>query len=807
MEADCIALMSRAATAAVFAVLLNASPVLAARSYRLDLPAGRLGEALSALGSQAQVSVTVDDASIWQRRVPAVKGTLSVPRAVRAMLGDGVEVIAKAPDVWQIRLARRPAPPRPKPVAKDATAQPTVEGAETIIVVASKRDMSLRDYAGSVSVVDGSALSFGGVGGTDAILSRLATVSSTYLGAGRNKLFIRGIADSSFTGPTQATVGQYLGDIRLSYNAPDPDLRMVDVQSVEVLEGPQGTLYGAGSLGGILRTVPNEPVFGVLSGALSGGVSATEHGDPGGDLSAALNVPVAGDTIALRVVGYGVSDGGYIDNPLRGRDDINRTTVAGGRAALRADLGDGWQAEIGGVYQHSIGDDSQYADAGGPRLERRSAVAEGFEATYGLGQFVLSKDLGTLRFRSTTARIAQTLSERYDATPPEGEPALFRQHNDTDLITNETRLWQPLGRRFGWVLGGSYVHNRTRLTRSLGSPDADVPVTGVENRVSEVTVYGEASYRITPWLIMTAGARFSHARLSGEANAPEPVFDFVAAQARAAVEADRDEDNLLPSVAVLAHVTPKLSVYARYQEGMRPGGLTMDGGFVRRFRSDHVATAEAGLRYGTPGRSPVDFALGFSHTDWSNIQADFLDGFGLPSTDNIGDGEIWSVAASVGWRPVPELRLDAAFAYNDGHITHPTEAYNSLLALAAARTFVAAGEIDRIPNVARFTVRGGFDWQHGLRDDLTLHVAAWARYVGASRIGVGPTLGAEQGEYPDSAVTIRVGSPRLGVTLGATNLSDSIGNRFALGTPFVTGRSQITPLRPRTIRLGVDFSF
>jgi outer membrane receptor protein involved in Fe transport len=70
---------------------------------------------------------------------------------------------------------------------------------------------------------------------------------STQLGPGRNKLFIRGVADSSFTGPTQATVGQYLGDVRLNYNAPDPDLNLYDIARVEVVEGPQGTLYGAGS--------------------------------------------------------------------------------------------------------------------------------------------------------------------------------------------------------------------------------------------------------------------------------------------------------------------------------------------------------------------------------------------------------------------------------------------------------------------------------------------------------------------------------------------------------------------------------
>src|SRR3546814_20550030 len=82
--------------------------------------------------------------------------------------------------------------------------------------------------------LDGGDLAFGGERGMDSILSRTASVSSTHLGPGRNKLFIRGIADSSFTGPTQSTVGQYFGDIRLSYNAPDPDLRLYDIDNVEI---------------------------------------------------------------------------------------------------------------------------------------------------------------------------------------------------------------------------------------------------------------------------------------------------------------------------------------------------------------------------------------------------------------------------------------------------------------------------------------------------------------------------------------------------------------------------------------------
>ena len=106
-----------------------------------------------------------------------------------------------------------------------------------------------------------------GAQGSEAVLDRLPMLASTSLGPGRNKIYIRGVADSSFNGPSQSIVGQYLGDVRLTFNAPDPDLQLYDMRRVELLEGPQGTLYGTGSLGGILRLVPNGPTCRHLAGS------------------------------------------------------------------------------------------------------------------------------------------------------------------------------------------------------------------------------------------------------------------------------------------------------------------------------------------------------------------------------------------------------------------------------------------------------------------------------------------------------------------------------------------------------------
>jgi outer membrane receptor protein involved in Fe transport len=789
------------------ALLLSATPTLAARPVAIDLPAGSLGAAVVALGHQAHVDVVVDDAALWTRPVAALRGRYAPADALKRLLArTGARAIPVGPASWRIRPAPMPSPrphraeptaaPPPPPAAADAAA---------IVVTASKRDLRLRDFPGTVTILDGLDLTFGGPGGTDAILSRLASVSSTYLGAGRNKLFIRGIADSSFTGPTQATVGQYLGDLRLTYNAPDPDLRLYDISSVEVLEGPQGTLYGAGSLGGIIRTVPNVPALDTTSGSLAMGVSATEHGAPGGDISAMANLPVITDTVGLRLVGYGESDGGYIDNPLRQKDNINRTNIAGGRATLRVSPGGGWTIDIGGIYQRNHGDDSQYADAGGPPLTRSSPVAEGFNADYKLGEMVISKDWDGLHFRSSTGIVGQHLSERFDASPIGAPAEVFTQRNATRLITTEARLWRPMQNGFGWVIGASYIDNRTILDRALGPPGATLPVTGVDNSIHEATLYGEASLRLLPWLTATAGGRASFARLSGGGNDVVPAASIIEALARAQVIADRKATSLLPSFALTASPLDRLTLYMRYQQGFRPGGLAIQSGFVQRFHSDRVETVEGGLRYGRPGPHGWDISASLSGTRWDNIQADFIDASGLPSTANIGNGRILSLAASASWRPLASLRLDAALAFNDSKVTEPSETYQALLIVAAASG--SSDAMRRIPNIARVTGRAGFDWQRPLGDGLALRVYGWARYVGRSRLGVGPFLGEEQGDYTDSALTARIGTPGLGASLTLTNLADSIGNRFALGTPFAIGREQITPLRPRTIRIGLDAKF
>ncbi|WEK47777.1 MAG: TonB-dependent receptor [Candidatus Andeanibacterium colombiense] len=769
-----------------------------AESAAIDAPAGRAGDAAVAIARQTGTSVVITDPAVSNRRVGAIRGRYSAKDAIKKLAkAAGAQAIQVGPMGWRLVAApvKPPKPVRPRAVpAAPPNEPPPAAAPEDIVVVGSKRDVLLADYPGEVEMIDGKELDFGGAGGTEKITQRVPSVSSTHLGSGRNKLFIRGIADSSFTGPTQSTVGQYFGDLRLSYNAPDPDLRLTDLQRVEILEGPQGTLYGAGALGGILRLVPNPPQLDVVGGSAAVGGSATQHGAVGGDASATINLPVSGNA-ALRVSVGAESQGGYIDKPLLGEKNVNRTDIIGGRAAFRFESDSGWSIDLIGIGQDTAGHDSQYADRGGPPLTRAARVKEGFDADYAQGQVVIGRQFGEVFFKSSTGITSQSLEERYDATLPGGDPRLFVQNNDTTMIANETRLWRPLEGGFAWLVGGSFTRNRTTLSRTLGPPGMPAPATGVRNEVDEATLYGEATLRLADQLVASAGGRFTYSWLGGDgqdiavAQLAQPV-----AQELARMTATRNEHAFLPSFSLVSNLFSDTSLYLRYQEGFRPGGLAIAGDIVTRFRNDHIRTFEFGARHGRPGAGPFEISANVSFTRWNDIQADFIDSAGLPSTANIGDGHIVSATVNGSAAIGRELRLDAGMTYNDSRVDRPI----GDLVFARSR---------QVPNIARFAGRAGFEYQRELGDDLFLIARGWAQYVGKSRLGVGPELGEEQGDYVDSGLTVRVGRDGFGVTLGLSNLTDEKGNRFALGTPFQIGREQITPLRPRTLRLGLDASF
>lgn len=801
--------MRHASGLAAAGLCICAAPLEAAGTQSFAIPPGRLGNALVRFGQQAGVTIGVTDAALASRATRGVRGRHATRVALsRLLAGTGASFVfidAQTVRVFAAPVARksRPRPvrqpraiPRPAPVAAPRpTPPPVVEDVpqQEIVVTASKQRTPLDRYAGTVSVLelDPDKTAREASRGTAAIVSRLPMIGSTSLGPGRDKLFIRGVADSSFNGPSQATVGQYLGDVRLTYNAPDPDLNLYDIERVEVLEGPQGTLYGTGSIGGIIRLVPGAPDPGGWAGSLSAGGTTTRRGGAGGDVAAMLNAPIADDRIAIRGVGYWTLDPGYIDDPSRGLTDINRTSSFGGRVALRADPGDDWRVTLGAALQNISSRDGQYALRGQPELTRASRLPQPFDNDYRLAYLEVAKAWRGAELSSTTAVVRHETDTVFDATiPPDAAtPRLFEEDIAITLLSHETRLSGASGRR-SWVAGFSGVYDISRVRRRLGDPAAPVPITGVRNENAEAALFGQVTLPVARRLAATLGGRLTYSRAVGELL--DKAVNEPAEPKRSTVRAS-------PTVALSWAAADRLLVFVHFQQGFRAGGLAVapngTAADSQRFEADTLKIYEFGMRLGRTGKDRFAASATISYASWSDIQADLVDTAGLPFTTNLGNGRIYGLEAQMTWRPRSGLTLEGAVFLNDTALSDPAPDYR----LADER---------ELPNIAKSGGRVAISYKAPLARAMSLTLDASVRYVGESQLGIGAPLDVEQGEFVEAAAGGRLSFGRFGISLDISNIGDVRGNRFAYGNPFgIAARDQVTPLRPRSIRLGIDTRF
>ena len=770
-------------------LIAGAGTVHAAPATQVSLSAMTLDQALIALSRITGAEIISTEPGLRHVRTRAVAGRLTLRAALdRLLAGTGYRFVRTAGGGYRIVAGRAVATPhahrRPSP------AVPITE-APDVVVTGSKQRIALLRYPGTLTRVVGvPTLPTGEVVAASDLGRILPVIQSTQLGPGRNKVFVRGIADSSFNGTTLSTVSVYLDDVQLSASGPDPGLRLYDVRSVEVMEGPQGTLYGAGSIGGVIRLTSNPPDLAHPTAGASGGLSTTSAGAPGGDLAVMANVPVIQDRLAVRGVGYVTREGGYIDDRSRGANDVNRNDVAGFRFTAAWVPGNGWHVEAGGARQALRTRDGQYALAGQGSLARRTALPQPFAADFTLGRLVVEKTWASgLRFVSATGAAAYDTADVFDATAVTAPiPATLRADTSKLLLSHETRLSRSLPGGGSWLAGITLISDRSVLLRSAGALGREADVTGVRNVTRAASAFGEATVTLLHNLSVTAGARYTIARVDGEPSQVRRAEPFVRGQMTRRID---------PTVALSYQIAPGLAAFARHQTGFRTGGLAVARGVgrVMNFQPDSIDVNEIGLR--RLKRSPHDLGLSvsLSRSHWTDIQADLLGRRGQPYTANIGDATIRAVEAVIDWCPMAGLTLTGAGLYTDNRVTGP-------LADPSRR------ENRRLPETPAFggyaTI--GYAWATTRR--FAPRVDATLTYVGPSVLGTGDLLDTMQGGYVVAGASTSVTVGHQTVSLGVDNLANSHADRFAFGNPIgLADRDQRTPLRPRTVRLGIASSW
>lgn len=768
-------------------VALAAQPVLArGPAAEIRIAQGTIASAIGEIARQSGAEIVTIEPGLARQPVAAQSLRGDAARALRQLL-RGTDFRAVRIGGNSFRIERRPRRPAPERRARPLPL-PAEPDAGEAIVVPGKFPTPLHDYPGSVGIVRLSGAGTFTSNRTDIedVARRTPILAGTAFGDGRDKVFVRGIADSSFNGASQPTTSIYLGDALIGFGSPNPNVKLYDIASVEVLEGPQGTLFGSGSIGGVVRIIPNPVVLDHTSASALAGLELTQGGEPGWKAAGTLNLPLVTDKVGLRLVGYDERSGGYIDDPVLG-GNLNRVDVAGGRLALAAEFGNGFSLDLGGLYQSTRARDSQYADATGP-LRRSSTIAEPYSSQLALARISLRKAWdGGLVLTSVASAGHRNAFDRFDATVGRPATTAFDVQRSSTMVSSETRFSRTTASGLTWVAGLALEYSEDGQSRALGIPDDTNPLDEVTNITRSGSLFAQGRFELFRDFQGTLGVRYTMARTDSQ-----PARGGTTSFIKGAI--DRHFD---PTIALLWRATSRLSLYGRFQTGYRNGGVTVARGVgkVADFKSDAIVMGEVGFRLLPPGSHGLTLSGAVSTAKWRNVLAELVSPRGVAVTSNIGDARITTVEANADWNSASGWSLGASLLYTQnqlvGDLTMQSSPRNRLL-----------------PIVPRFsaTARAGYSWTGAKRTVYTLGVDG--RYIGRSVLGPGTFYDLEQGNYFVADLTASARRGPFSLSLNVDNLLDAKSNRFSLGNPLILYRRDgRVPLRPRTVGLvaGVDW--
>ena len=620
-------------------------------------------------------------------------------------------------------------------IAGTAQAQETADTA--IVVTANKRDQSVRDVAGSVSAVTSEALQELNASSLSDYITRIPGVVFNDYQPGVSEVVIRGIASTTYHEANQATTGYYLNDIPLvepGFPIAIPDVDTFDLDRVEVLRGPQGTLFGSSSLGGSVNYYVKQADTSGADAAFEGGVSTTrDAGELGYSAKVMVNVPIVQDKLALRVTALQRYDAGYLNNVGTGVEGSNDLTVRGVRGSLVFTPTETTTFTAMSMYQEYDLEDQTYVqfNADPETYERSTNVPEYQRTQFQLHSLRLDQEIGFATMTALGSYIRKENDLAFDDSvfggndPRTDTPQLSGSAGKSGTWYGELRFASNGDGPFNWLIGGNYTSLKSEGTDFAfvdgigayidanplefdGRPASEIAPgdfiqrTVANNDVQEIALFGEASYKFADVLTLTAGGRLfeyttqPRLRYLENANLIDP-FDYQ--------PGEQKESDFIPKVSLTFEPSDNFMMYALYSEGFRLGGInvySVAAGTPLTFASDSTVNYEIGARLDVvPGVLTVDVSA--YHVDWNDIQvrlftpAPDYDGY----TVNGGGADVDGVEAVISLRPTSFLSLSSSISYNDARLSEllpdsfaPGGGYAAGTQLPGASDWTIANQID-----------------------------------------------------------------------------------------------------------------
>lgn len=714
--------------------------------------------------------------------------------------------------------------------------------ADTIIVTGLKRnDQTLVDAPASISVVDGDTFEALGADSLQDALQLAPGVSiDRNLSASSLNIQIRGVNTTFGSG----SVGFYLDEIPfgfVNFNIfPDPN--PYDLEGVEVLKGPQGTLYGAGSSGGVVLVKTRDPVLDAFEAKMDSFISTTEDGGTNYSTSAALNVPIIEDVLALRGVISYQDNSGWIDDPTDPAEDINDDERVSGRLKLLYQPTDELSVRLLGVISRIDGDfATDEADDSGnfpqaAALASANAQTPGFldsfrttdydqfgaTITYEFPWFTAQNTFGYIDFRS-------------ENTPPARPNSAFFAELDAATLTNELRLNSSHEGPFSWVLGGFFRDTEQELFQDLvggfasfGLPDLDTDDTTTSTQFS---VFGEGTLELFDGAMeVSAGVSYfndeteNDVTLAGLSGSPLEAFVPGVVNDRRLTEVSTDI--VSPQASIAYHPTEFSTLFFRYARGFRPAsvefglptfianisGVPADG----TFDEETIDAYEFGAKGEFfDGRLYLEGNL-FLNDIQDVQQSAAVQVPGGPIANivlNAGEARARGAEWTVRWSALDELSLFFSGSYTEAEITDDFFAPGTDPATADP-IFADGTRLNLVPEV---TMNAGATYVKptGIRD-LDLTATFNLQYASDRALTVLSAPSLEGDDTLRTDLRLELGNERWGVYVFGENLNneDGVVSPASSTFEFVSDAPAIpldgiigTRLRPRTIGGGVRLRF
>ena len=731
------------------------------------------------------------------------------------------------------------------PPSADADAQDQKRDANDIIVTATRRTERLQDVPLSVTAFDQEELDDLGIVGFEGIAQNTPGIVVNRPTQNFNNFTARGINTNGYSAGLQSAVAIYVDELPISANGNSTilDPNLYDVERVEFLRGPQGTLFGSNSLAGAMRIITRSPDLDDFEASASVDIGLTGSSSVRQRYNAMVNVPIMKDEIGLRVTGYYRNEDGWVDNIGTGVKDSNSLEAFGGRAILLLQPSDRMEVKLLASYENSKPADSGLTNPLLGNFVRRSDRPDLFQGKLTNYNITVNYEFDFAELISST-----TLSD-YDAsfyvdlagTFAQAFPFALDAYGYDDLFVQETRLVSRHDGPFEWVAGFFYYDKRRTVDfayRSTPEYLAARRLTGLPNEYyqrfnsytdqTEIAGFGEATFRFSDRFWITGGLRYGSTEVQsftrgGGYNSNYLTAAFFNLQNFAltvtpinyAAGLKVKDDRLSWKGSVSWKPTDSLTTYATISTGFRTPVVNARAGLVSAInpndiiipdgaKSDSVTNYEFGLK-GRWMNGDLTANIAAYYIDWKDIQVQANRvSDSIQFATNIGGAESYGLEYEIIARPVQGLSLAFNGSFNRAKVT-------DLSPIEAAISGAEPGTRLASP---KFQGSGTLRYDFGIGEGKTAYAAVNVSHAGSfpnqfPNVPGNPNANSPTYDFTEAWTNVNLyAGAKLGVLdLGvyAENLFDDKSITYVHPEAFLDGR--YARLRPRTIGVRANYRF